>query len=61
MMRKCFTLINSHNEIIRGDLRFRESNKNSPAVLLCHGFKGFKDWGFFPLLAETWFDKYLNI
>ena len=23
-----------------------------PAVVICHGFKGFKDWGFFPALAE---------
>jgi len=23
-----------------------------PAIVLCHGFKGFKDWGFFPALAE---------
>ena len=23
-----------------------------PAVVICHGFKGFKDWGFFPPLAE---------
>jgi dienelactone hydrolase len=23
-----------------------------PAVIVCHGFKGFKDWGFFPKLAE---------
>ncbi len=23
-----------------------------PAVVVCHGFKGFKDWGFFPGLAE---------
>ncbi len=23
-----------------------------PAVVICHGFKGFKDWGFFPFLAE---------
>lgn len=23
-----------------------------PAVVVCHGFKGFKDWGFFPSLAE---------
>lgn len=23
-----------------------------PAVVICHGFKGFKDWGFFPTLAE---------
>jgi dienelactone hydrolase len=23
-----------------------------PAVVICHGFKGFKDWGFFPVLAD---------
>ncbi len=23
-----------------------------PVVVICHGFKGFKDWGFFPRLAE---------
>ncbi|MEK7667626.1 MAG: alpha/beta fold hydrolase [Gemmatimonadota bacterium] len=23
-----------------------------PTVVICHGFKGFKDWGFFPRLAE---------
>lgn len=23
-----------------------------PVVAICHGFKGFKDWGFFPKLAE---------
>ncbi len=23
-----------------------------PAVVICHGFKGFKDWGMFPKLAE---------
>lgn len=23
-----------------------------PAVLICHGFKGFMDWGFFPYLAD---------
>ena len=23
-----------------------------PAIVVCHGFKGFKDWGFFPRAAE---------
>jgi len=23
-----------------------------PAVVICHGFKGFKEWGFFPRVAE---------
>jgi uncharacterized protein len=53
MMRKSFTLTNSDREIIRGDLRFREAQKNAPVIIICHGWLGFKDWGFFPLLAET--------
>ncbi len=53
MIRKSFALTNADNEIIRGDLRYRESAKNSATIILCHGFTGFKDWGFFPLLAEN--------
>jgi len=26
--------------------------KGRPLVFICHGFKGFKDWGFFPDLAQ---------
>jgi pimeloyl-ACP methyl ester carboxylesterase len=25
---------------------------NSPCIILVHGFKGFKDWGFWPLMGE---------
>lgn len=53
MLRKSFTLTNGSDEYIRGDLRYREDSRNVPAVIICHGFKGFKDWGFFPLLGET--------
>ena len=53
MLRKSFTLTNDSNEYIRGDLRYREDSRNVPAVIICHGFNGFKDWGFFPLLGET--------
>lgn len=28
-----------------------------PLVVLCHGFKGFKDWGFFPALAQHLADE----
>jgi dienelactone hydrolase len=52
MMRKSFTLYNKDNEIIRGDLHYRNGIRNAPAIIACHGFKGFKDWGFFPFLAE---------
>jgi uncharacterized protein len=26
----------------------------SPCIIFVHGFKGFKDWGFWPVLAETY-------
>jgi dienelactone hydrolase len=53
MLRRSFTLTNSNEELLRGDLRHREDAKNAPAIIICHGFKGYKDWGFFPLLAES--------
>jgi pimeloyl-ACP methyl ester carboxylesterase len=34
------------------DVRAGNRRVAGPAVVLCHGFKGFKDWGFFPPLAE---------
>lgn len=37
---------------LRGDLYAAETNEPR-AVLLCHGFRGYKDWGFIPLLAST--------
>lgn len=37
---------------IRADLHRPEGEGPFPLVLVAHGFKGFKDWGFFPHLAE---------
>jgi len=53
MFRKSFTLTNGSGELIRGDLRYSEGTKNAPVIIICHGFKGFKDWGFFPLVSEN--------
>lgn len=36
---------------IRGDLRFPVGTEPRSAVVICHGFKGFRSWGFFPPLA----------
>lgn len=30
----------------------RSAGGARPAVVICHGFKGFKDWGFFPRIGE---------
>ncbi|MBM2814824.1 MAG: Alpha/beta hydrolase family protein [Ignavibacteria bacterium] len=37
---------------INFDLRFPESTKPAPAIIIMHGFKGYKDWGFLPYIAE---------
>jgi uncharacterized protein len=44
---------------IRGDLRVLRGHRADRAVVVCHGFKGFRGWGFFPglacaLAAEGW-------
>ena len=38
---------------IRGDLRALAGPPPRTAVVICHGFKGFKDWGFFPAVATA--------
>ncbi|MCG8456685.1 MAG: alpha/beta fold hydrolase, partial [Holophagales bacterium] len=37
---------------IVGRIQVPEGEGPFPAVLVCHGFKGFLDWGFFPPLAD---------
>jgi uncharacterized protein len=48
-----FTILSDEGLPIRGDLDAPAGAK--ALVVLVHGFKGFKDWGFFPWLAETLF------
>lgn len=45
-----FTIDSAENLPIRGDFHVPEDPR--ALVILVHGFKGFKDWGFFPWLAE---------
>ncbi|RMD98153.1 MAG: alpha/beta hydrolase, partial [Calditrichaeota bacterium] len=48
MIRHSFVLENASGEVIHGDLWHRQDVRNAPVVLIMHGFKAFKDWGFFP-------------
>jgi pimeloyl-ACP methyl ester carboxylesterase len=47
-----FRLTNSSGWWIRGEVRRLKNFGRRRAVVICHGFKGFKDWGFFPYLAR---------
>lgn len=52
LKKQNFILYNKLKEKINCDIYFGEPQKPSPIVILLHGFKGFKDWGFLPILAE---------
>ncbi|HMQ70136.1 MAG TPA: alpha/beta fold hydrolase [Ignavibacteria bacterium] len=43
---------NRHGDDLNTDLRYKDSNVKFPLVILCHGFKGFKDWGCFPYMMD---------
>src|SRR5216110_859415 len=48
--KTAFVLRGADGGPLRGDVR--TAGDARPAVVICHGFKGFKDWGMFPPLAE---------
>ena len=50
--KTAFELEGADGGPLRGDVRTAASGARRPAVVICHGFKGFKDWGMFPPLAE---------
>lgn len=49
-----FEVRGSDGRPIRGDVRLVPGAK--AAIVLCHGFKGFARWGFFPWLADRFVD-----
>ena len=49
--KKTFILKDVNHLPIIGDLTFKNSNA-SKLVIFCHGYKGFKDWGCWNLVAE---------
>jgi len=53
MVRKNISVTNSASEIIRAEIYHRNAIKDAPVIVICHGFKGFKNWAFFPILAES--------
>lgn len=47
-----FRLAQENGPSLDGVLHLGDKAGPRPAVVVCHGFKGFMDWGFFPHLAE---------
>ena len=37
---------------LRGNVHAPKRQEVQPVIIICHGFKGYKDWNFFPYLAD---------
>jgi dipeptidyl aminopeptidase/acylaminoacyl peptidase len=53
VIHRRFTLKSRLAEPIHGDVRLPDAPGPHPVVVCCHGFKGFKDWGFHPWLGAA--------
>ena len=42
-----------HNKPILVDVFYKADDSPKPTVIFCHGYKGFKDWGAWNIMAET--------
>ncbi|WP_286885617.1 alpha/beta hydrolase [Aneurinibacillus sp. UBA3580] len=54
-MKQSFALVREEGLTIRGDVFIKDDAQEysrKPVVIICHGFKGFKDWGMFPRIGE---------
>ncbi len=47
-----FTINGSKEKPISGDITYCENKTKKPIVIFLHGFKGFKNWGHFDLIAS---------
>ncbi|WP_027416814.1 alpha/beta hydrolase [Aneurinibacillus terranovensis] len=57
-MKQPFELIREEGLAIRGDVFINTAELNrKPVVIVCHGFKGFKDWGMFPRIGKYLADQ----
>lgn len=42
-----------HERSILMDVTYTSNDSNKPIIIFCHGYKGFKDWGAWNLMAHT--------
>ncbi|MGB1210116.1 MAG: alpha/beta hydrolase family protein [Lacinutrix venerupis] len=59
MIKKNQILNRNNQKPIVFDTFFNKTEKQKPLVVFCHGYKGFKDWGCWNLMAETFMNANL--
>lgn len=52
-IKKNIVIEGKHNKPIITDLFFKDNAVKKPIIIFCHGYKGFKDWGAWNLMAEA--------
>ncbi|PCJ88428.1 MAG: alpha/beta hydrolase [Flavobacteriales bacterium] len=52
-IKKNIRIEGKHDKPILFDVFYDENSENQPVVIFAHGFKGFKDWGPWDRVAET--------
>ena len=45
-----------HGKSIVTDIFYKDTHQPKKIVIFCHGYKGFKDWGAWNLMAEQFAD-----
>ncbi len=48
---------NCHKRPIVTDVFYNKNNEKKPIVIFCHGYKGFKDWGAWNLMATVFAEE----
>ncbi len=51
-INKNFLIKGKHQKPIVSDYFYKANNKPKPIVIFCHGYKGYKDWGSWNLMAN---------
>lgn len=57
MKQKNISIDGKHSKSILVDVCYVPNNKKKPLVVFCHGYKGYKDWGAFDLMTDTFVDN----
>ena len=53
IISKNSSLEGKHNKPILVDAFYKETQQLKPVIIFCHGYKGFKDWGAWNVMAKT--------
>lgn len=55
--QKNIALKGKHGRPVVTDVYYAEGKKNMPVIIFSHGYKGFKDWGTWNLMAEAFAEQ----